>query len=358
MQLSDELLKRCRAVLGQCDEFQTEPNLRALIQVSDLRIYEAKLPETTAKDDRVNQTIAYFLKQTLADGRNGFVVLLETLREKYDPGDALRGDFEGILGDLLKHSHQPRRVRIPVLIITMFKEDVEKLANETIFPGPDDLRDLDRFRSLASALDHDQILDWQSLYDSELDQWCPFPGGKIKDMLNASEQAINELGRSRNSTFAYEFMVLSKEFFDATQRVELISRLEDTGGIVILDAVALFHPTIRGLLLMSGVLSKNKIAILVVTPANVSNHHVPSVIDKELANWEHFAAEYKNNLSHLHEIGFGDECYIKRWLARALPAVAHSIQEAQLRRNTMGMQDRHRSNWPENNPRWSTVDQI
>jgi len=90
MPLSADLYKECYNTLLQCGEFDSYESLQAIFVTPELSIFQSRLPRVNNKEDLVSQTIAYLVPKRLSDGRPVFPIFLEMLRDRRQPGDALR----------------------------------------------------------------------------------------------------------------------------------------------------------------------------------------------------------------------------------------------------------------------------
>lgn len=76
-----KLLRRSEQVLQECEEFDTNQELRAVFNHPDLRPWQNFLPDAGNKAMRVMQTVSYLQSKRRGDGRYALVLLLERLRD-------------------------------------------------------------------------------------------------------------------------------------------------------------------------------------------------------------------------------------------------------------------------------------
>ena len=92
--LSSELYNRCRTTLLKCGEFDRDTSLRAVFITDDLYPFRDRLPSADNKAARVDAVLGYLLEQQISDGRPVLPLFLAALRDKYQPGDALRDELD------------------------------------------------------------------------------------------------------------------------------------------------------------------------------------------------------------------------------------------------------------------------
>ncbi len=87
-ELTPELVERCRQTLLDCGEFDDHANLQAVFVTNELRPFQSRLPQTTSKQERVAQVLAFLVDKQLQDGRYILPLFLQALTSCYDPADA------------------------------------------------------------------------------------------------------------------------------------------------------------------------------------------------------------------------------------------------------------------------------
>ena len=87
-ELSSALLRQLRRALLQCDEFNSDNDLRAAFVTSDLSPFHDAIPEANSKGERVNLCLEYSLRHYDGDGWPVLIPLLNALADRYEPGDA------------------------------------------------------------------------------------------------------------------------------------------------------------------------------------------------------------------------------------------------------------------------------
>lgn len=105
--LPPDLYTQCRTILLQCREFESDRALRALFSIGELWAFRIGLPEAGNLTERVDLCLDYVLKQRLSGGRPVMPVLLATLRDRYELGDALRDDLQALFDAVQSAMTQP-----------------------------------------------------------------------------------------------------------------------------------------------------------------------------------------------------------------------------------------------------------
>jgi hypothetical protein len=331
MVLSQELSIHCRETLLQCSEFDSDALLQAVFETSELRIYKNSLPQCDTKEHRVDQTIAYLLPVCLSGSRPAFPLLLAALREHRPQGDALRDDLDTLHTEVAQVLSD--KVIIPFVIAAMTQAQVVDLMDETIFGDPG-VAPAERvwFREFKQALQQYGCDSLQPCYGADRESWKPLhcPDTSIREIILDILEHINNSYREPQDLPRLLPSFLSKEFFasDRALRRQTLKQLRQLGGILIVDAISMFHPMLRQSISQSGVCTNRRVAIVVVSPVNTStlpvNRLIEQVIDRQL---ETAFTRFEHEFDRTCEIGVSDLRSLKRWLYAILPETAANVQE-------------------------------
>lgn len=98
--LSSEQLNRLRALLGRCDEIDSNRTLRALFADPRLTPWRGGLPEADSLKSRVDLLISYLRDKRNTLGEHALVLLLWALAEKYDPSDERHDNLLALANEL------------------------------------------------------------------------------------------------------------------------------------------------------------------------------------------------------------------------------------------------------------------
>jgi len=113
--LSSDLYNQCRALLLQCREFESYRSLRAIFVTEQLFPFRIGLPSVDNPGELVDRGLEYLLGKRLTGGRPILPAFLATLRDRYQPGDALRDELDALYHDVRSAMAQqaPRPTQVP-----------------------------------------------------------------------------------------------------------------------------------------------------------------------------------------------------------------------------------------------------
>jgi hypothetical protein len=94
--LPSDLYNQCRMVLIQCREFESYRSLRAVFVTEQLFPFRIGLSSADNPGELVDRCLDYLVDKCLSGGRPVLPVFLATLRDRYQPGDALRDDLQAL----------------------------------------------------------------------------------------------------------------------------------------------------------------------------------------------------------------------------------------------------------------------
>lgn len=330
MSLSLELHARCRAVLLQCSELDSDNSLKAIFVTSELRIFRDGLPQCTTKEDRVSQTIDYLVPLRLSNNRPVFPLFLAELRERRHPGDGLRDELDTLLTSATQTL--TGKVFVPLVVAAMTQVESTELMEETVFVRPDvSPAEHTQFLEFKRALQEHGFNDLHAYYGQDREAWRPpaCPQESIREIIHQLFDQTNRPNQALQSLPALVPHFLSADFFgDRIARRQVLRHLRQSGGVLIIDAISLFHPMINRSISHSDLGSNKQVAVLIVSPIDAAtipvNQLIEQVIDLQL---ETVLARFDHDLDHMCEIGLGDLRALKRWLFSVLPETATNVQK-------------------------------
>ena len=85
--LPSQLLNSLRAILSECDQFDSNRSLRSLFADARLTPWRNSLPDANGVSDRVGKVVSYLYDKKHRDGSNALVSLLIVLAESIPPED-------------------------------------------------------------------------------------------------------------------------------------------------------------------------------------------------------------------------------------------------------------------------------
>jgi hypothetical protein len=329
-ELSSSLYQRCQAVLLKCEEFDDLPSLRAIFVSSELAEYQARLPRSRGRAGRVSQTVQFLLGSYLSDGRPVFPIFLETLRDRYDPRDAQYYELEQLRAEV-EHELGFGYIDIPFVILAMTHNEATDLITETVFNNPAVApAERIRFETFGKALREYGIEDLLSHYGEHREDWRPHTHSQstIQEIILDMVDRINQQRPRLPARSMIRPQFISSSFFsdDENIRLEMWIKLGQLGGMIIVDAVSMFHPMLSQLLLHSRLGADKRVAMLMLSPVDPNAIPVNQLIEYETrSHMEQAFARFDRNLDRLCEFGVGDLRGLKRRLLTILPEVAELI---------------------------------
>jgi hypothetical protein len=290
MTLTQELYARLRTALLQCGEFDNHHSLRAVFVTTELSIYQNGLPQSNSKEDLVSQTIAYLLPLRLSDNRPVLPLFLAELWERRYVGDALRDELNGLHGDVAQALSD--KVIIPFVVAAMTHAEAADLLTETVFDNPDVAPgEHARFQHFKQALEEEiEHRDWHSCYGERRESWKPLasPETSIGEIISGMLNHVNDYHQELQNLPRLLPYFLSDEFFSTEREIrrQTLRQLRQLGGVLIIDAVSIFHPTLNRSISHAGIGSSKRVAILIVSPIDTSilpvNRLIEEVIDLQM----------------------------------------------------------------------------
>jgi hypothetical protein len=105
--LPPDLYTQCRTVLLRCREFESYRILRTVFVTDQLFPFRIGLPSADNPGELVDRCLEYLLGKRLTGARPAMPVFLATLRDRYQPGDALRDELEALYDAVQSAMAQP-----------------------------------------------------------------------------------------------------------------------------------------------------------------------------------------------------------------------------------------------------------
>ena len=317
--LTIELTGRCRSLFLRCPEFDDDAYLRSVFGVTELSAFRSGLPEANNIEKRVNLVIDYMIGKYVAGQSNQplLLVLLKALHSRRFENDALKTE----LNDLISAIAQPRAgaqwLDLPFVIVTMTSVQASEL-------------DLRPFAWLSQMLQSDQNI--LQVYGDLRESWRPFPGEPltISELVLETTEAINEARiSSQSTTKLLRPKSYSDGFFaaDNDHRLRTYEELANNGCVLIVDPLALTHPTVMDVLAQSELVSQgDRVAIVVLFPMlsarNTLFHNLEQMITDRIPRSR---SRYRSASDHFYEFGIDDPLAFRRRLYQILPQAADVV---------------------------------
>lgn len=333
MALSQELYNQCRTTLLKCDELNSGTSLRAVFATVELSPFRDSLREADSKNDRVDYCLEHLPNQRLSDGRSVFTLFIEQLLNSRYEGDALRDELEGLLSRIRPSLEENCPIAIPFVVAAMKTGEATALIDETIFEA-NTVAPVERarFREFKEVLGEQAIGDLQSHYGEYREDWRPHhcQQSAIQDIIFDTLNQFNHQLTQGERPVQIPPPFFSSKFFaeDENTRIETWNQLSQTGCIIIVDAISMFHPRLNRIVSRSEMGSNNRVAILTFSPVNSIVHPVNQSIENHISlQMQRAFARFDKYLDRLCEFGLGDLRAIQRWLFATLPETMAIIQD-------------------------------
>jgi len=328
MSLSRELYLRCRKILLTCPEFEKDSRLRAVFGITPLDSFRDGLSKADNKEDRVDSTLEYLLSRRLSDNRLLLLVFLIHLRDRVgDSNNALYGELDQLYVDVTKELSQSEAIEIHFVIMAMTQDEAQSLipqkqSNEEEQSNEDQSSTLENtpFHTLLDTLRNHGVPDILPLYGPRRKDWRPYTAAQISIEV-IIQDLINFINLNQPNHPPLQPVFSSTNFFieDFNTRMRSHTALEQSGCVLIVDAVSLFHPDLKKRLVGSQLLSDENVAVIVLSPIDSHDNKVYEMIEKRVKDEiERAFHRFDELLERSCEISDGNMRALKRWLHATL----------------------------------------
>ncbi|GAK56720.1 GUN4-like protein [Candidatus Vecturithrix granuli] len=242
--------------------------------------------------------------------------------------------------------------KIQIAVIAMNQSEVEELDSGKVFHN-NRCDEFKQFKELKKVLGlkKDEI---KSYYGRSRDEWIPL-GTDRQSIKEIIEDAVDRLNKHFKLEEDEEIYIdyLSDDFFSEEQNTTITNRLRNQGGILIIDTVSMYHPTLEKGLTHSQVMGHpDQIALIVISPLDKQK---ASKIDELLSShiYKSFMkipfAAFEENAEALHEFDVnGDRCLRRRLIStlanfrirRSVPTKEQRYQMQKGRPEKTGIQEK------------------
>jgi hypothetical protein len=168
------------------------------------------------------------------------------------------------------------------------------------------------------------------------ENWQPYncPDRSIHDIVVETIENANEY--FRDETFGQQ--LIKPKFVSADclhenreKRQEIWKKLDCHGGVLVIDAISLFHPFLVRKLFNSGMCTSEKITILILSPISACSLPVNQSIEGFISSkMERTFSRFNDSWDRLCEIGIGDLRAIQRWLFATIPETVKIFKQEKL----------------------------
>lgn len=94
--IPSSLYQRCRKILLECSEFDSDDSLRAVFITDELYPFRNRLPSAADKSARVDACLDFLVDRRLRGDQPVLPRFLAALRDRYQPGDALHDELAAL----------------------------------------------------------------------------------------------------------------------------------------------------------------------------------------------------------------------------------------------------------------------
>jgi hypothetical protein len=294
---------------------------------TELRAFQDRLPRGASnKQDRLDRTLAYLLRLRMNGNRPVLPAFLSALASRYHDGDQLRHDLQYLHHDVMQELTE--KILIPFLIAAMTNSEAIALFDETAFNDPNSTRSqLISFQKFQAELARQGLQDLQACYVSNVrEEWRPSycVDGSMQKVINDILANLNKKRSLNQPMFTPEFIADSFFSDNHLERSKSIHSLRDFGGVLVIDAISMFHPRLSTRIIKSSIDAYDHIAVVVVSPIDVTTQPVLENLNKYIEdnfneNMGQAYTRFHTELDHLCEIDLGNLRSLKRWFFRAIP---------------------------------------
>jgi len=217
-----------------------------------------------------------------------------------------------------------------VIVAMTLAERRQLLEHPEILGEQLGLATLEQFKALCSGLAHEGV-NWDARYAARREDWKPFAadGRTVAAIVSAIASDLNsrDLARLRQ-----RFIKVQYYPFDGVQDPmmrRIYREVAQTGCIVMVDEVSMFHPALRDAYVSSQFYNSQQAAVVTVSPFDPGRFVINQVLEHETRSklkvaFERFEFDYDPQC----EFAVGDERRLKRWLHSSLPETMRSLREA------------------------------
>ncbi|MGB0385941.1 MAG: hypothetical protein ACPGWR_14065 [Ardenticatenaceae bacterium] len=330
MSLPSHLVERCRQILLQCSQFDSYDSLQSFLVTTELRMHRRRVPRCNNRADQVDQTIAYLWQLKLMNGEPTFPIFLLRLRDRQDKNGPLYRELDDLHKQVLQVASN--NITLPFVTVSMTKQELNELMTEKIFNDPTVPPVTQfRFRQFRRVLSKMGISDLSPYYGAHREEWKPliYPHTSIKQIVTDMMNRVNHYLREPQQLPKLYPQFLSNDFFteNRKKRIQTLRKLRQSGGIIIVDSISLFHPILAQILSSSDLGSNKRVAILVVSPINTNTLPINQLIEQTVDSYMQMTSvRFEEDFDKLCELGVGDLRTLRRWLYDILPETAKIAQ--------------------------------
>ena len=214
-------------------------------------------------------------------------------------------------------------IDVQTVVVAMNRGEAEALET---------LADQGAFHQLMQALNVFNVEQLSACYDDKRDNWKPLLADSQRSIGSIIAEVTERLNRASTGLpgrTIVRICSMSEEFLSesSAQRRQAWDAMEQNGGVIIVDAVSIYHPTIRQHFLNSQLISaNNSVGVVVLSPLKAEAVPVNELLRSQVyaVHLERAFNYFADHWNPLYEFGVADVCNLRRWLFTTLPRVRRS----------------------------------
>lgn len=221
-------------------------------------------------------------------------------------------------------------VGLPIIAVAMTRQEADEIAaNPEIVKdrlGTPIYASFEKLRAIVGGSEAFKLRYGQNRWDC-----APFAGSSIsiEQLLDGMVRRVNE---EQPAQLRGRQIKLQRYEIDEVIRNEkltsIFTQLAATGCVVVVDEYSLFHPDIHEMIVSSGLLSQDQVALVTLSPSDPYSISPFNLMEAELKKRMAVAFNrFSSNFDPQCELSVGDEKRLKRWFNLNLPHTIHSLRD-------------------------------
>lgn len=240
----------------------------------------------------------------------------------------VEADLNKITASLV--DQQQDEIEVPVAVIAMNRSEAKTLETPA---------DQDAFHQLSHALHTHAACSLSDCYDELRDDWKPLLADSQKSIASIIAEVTERLNTANTGQPGQPVVrtrSLTEEFFseDEVIRNQVWDDMDKNGGVIIIDAISMYHDTIRKHLTDCNLFNTtNSVGVVVLSPYKSAAITINKVLRDQVYKG-HLPRPFNffsNHWNPLYEFGVADIDNLRRWLFTALPRVRRTSLSLEVR---------------------------
>jgi hypothetical protein len=238
--------------------------------------------------------------------------------------NTFKENVDKVIWGITGRKEKPKSITdIPFVIAAMTKQEASdlfingKAKNNAAFT---ELR-----ATLAQQTSVDELID---SYGDRPEDWQLLIGNgeKISVIIRQTLDDLNLTLQDVDEASAYIPMFLTSQILSKDPEIYLkaVRKIKQTGCVLVIDAISLFHEDVVGKLKDLQIESNNSIAVAVISPIDTRASSIVGVVDKEVKDQlQVLFYNFAHHLDRKHELGVSSLIAFKRWMNIAVPEISN-----------------------------------